>query len=1013
MTDNELYSLLENPEFFEENLLEAHSDHFFYETLTDTLKGEKMPLKQSLNGEWRFKYSKNIQSRPVDFYLPGAELDGFKSITVPANIELEGYGIPQYVNDNYPWDGSEELAPGEISRVDSPVGSYLRTFTLKEELEGKRIFISFQGVQSAFRLFINGNYVCYSEDSFTPAEAEITDLVKEGENVIAVEVYKCCSGTWLEDQDMWRMFGIFREVYLYAVPKAHLFDICAQTTFDYVGQKGKLDVLMEVWGNPARTVTELIDYNGNTIYSCEGTMLEKDGHLYAAVSDTIPGIYPWSGETPILYMLRVTLLDAFSTPVEYSTLMVGFRTFEMINNVMCLNGKRIVFRGVNRHEFDAFTGRAITDEDMVKDILHFKRNNINAVRTCHYPNQSKWYRLCDEYGIYMISETNLETHGTWEYSKSGKNHRPIPEGKPEWRENVLFRADNMLKTKRNHAAVLIWSLGNESFGGENFRYMYRYLKASDPTRLIHYEGVAHTPEYRDASDVETMMYAKAEHIRNYLSNNPDKPYILCEYMHAMGNSLGGMKFYTDLEDEFTMYQGGFIWDYIDQALYKKDGSNALCYGGDFGDRPNDGAFSGDGIIFADRTDSPKVCEVKNLYAPVALEVNEKTIIVKNKNFFTNLSDKYLLFTVECEGRKIFERKFDTIMCEPGQTAVLETGLEAELDKAYDYVLKASLREKESTPWCEAGYEISFAEKIILADFNPIAVISETDKNYRFIADTRKIKGMDTGSAKLQFSVFSPGPVSIKFDDREFLKDEPRPIFYRALTDNDKGTNFGKKTQFWRMFSLYMDNKLSFFGVENNVAKGVIDINSSLDPRMWVRMTYELFTDDSIRVNLSYHGLSDLPEIPLIGMEFKLIEELENVRYYGKGPWENYPDRNNGSSMGVYETTVNDNLTGYLRPQECGNRTGVRWIELTDKDGKGLLFATERGTMDVAVLPNSTAELENADHVSELPKRSATWLRLAVANTGVGGDDSWGAPVRDDFKPDPTKDYDFTFVIKKI
>lgn len=1013
MNTSELINKLNDPTFFSENLIPAHSDHFFYDKKKDMPLMEDMPLRQSLNGEWKFKYSSRVDERPEEFYLEGADTTDFTRITVPGNIELQGFSKPVYLNDEYTWNAQEDIPSGAIPVKENPVGSYLTSFTLNSELQGKRVFLSFQGVQTAFRVFLNGKYVCYSEDSFTPAECEITDFLKEGENLLGVEVYKYSSGTWLECQDMFRMFGIFRDVYLYAIPKAHVWDIATETDFDHESQKGNLKVLLKTEGDVEYALVDVVDCEGNTVFSGDGKIVKEDGEEYTFVMGDIENVLPWSAEKPNLYTLKVVLVSPEGAPLEYALTKIGFRRIEIVDSVLYLNGKRLVFKGVNRHEFDARYGRAVTLEDMITDIKNFKKNNINAVRTCHYPNQSIWYRLCDEYGIYMIDETNLETHGSWDYPGSGPYHHPVPSGLPEWKDAVLFRVDNMVRRDRNHPAVVLWSLGNESYGGENFIAMHDYIKSIDKTRPVHYEGIHFTPDFRAASDVESLMYAKPNDVKHYLTNNPDKPFMLCEYMHSMGNSTGGMKLYTDLEDMSLSYSGGFIWDYIDQALYTDSECTRLGYGGDFGDHPNDGAFSGDGIVFANREDSPKMPEVKQLYANVRINVNDRHIALENRNLFDDLSGYYLDFAIFEEEKVIYEKRFESLYCAPDNTLILDTGFENILAFDKDYVVKAVLCEKNATKWAPAGHQVCFGERSILASKSLKAKIDEESGEFINVVEGRKACGVETKDLRVQFAKWEPGIRKLEYCGRDYVLTPPKPVFFRAFTDNDLGCGFDKKSQIWHMSSLYLRSILSSFKQEGNVVETVYDYNSSLDPRIWVRVTYEVFSSEAIRVTLKYRGLEDLPELPLVGWEMKMDKAFDNVKYFGKGPDENYCDRNNGYSMGVYETKVSENLTPYLRPQECGNRTNVRWIQLTDDKGEGLLFAAESKTMEVSFLPYSAYEINNAGHIYELPERNYTWLRLMAVNMGVGGDDSWGAPVHEEFKPNPSKDYELTFVIKKI
>ena len=596
---------LTDPEVFAVNRIAAHSDHRIYANHLEA-DADNSSLIQNLNGTWKFAWAKNPSEWQQKFYEESDSTDNFDNIQVPGHMELQGYGKPQYVNTIYPWEGQEHLRPPFISEKDNPVGSYVRYFDLNDALKNKRVFISFQGVETAMYVWLNGEFIGYSEDSFTPSEFELTPYIREKDNKLAVAVFKRSSASWLEDQDFWRFSGIFRDVFLYAAPSAHVRDM--RVIADYDGTNGIFSATLDIAGKcSVRSI--LTDENGTVIAQSN----EKE-----SVNWTIENSKPWSAEIPNLYTFTVILTDEDGNEIEVSRTKVGFRRFELKNGIMCLNGKRIIFKGINRHEFDAKTGRAITKEDMLFDIQFMKKNNINAVRTCHYPNNSLWYQLCDAYGIYLIDETNLETHGTWQKLGATDPSWNVPGSLPEWKEAVLDRAKSMYERDKNHASVLIWSCGNESYCGEDIAAMSEYFRSVDPTRLVHYEGVTRVPDnqYDFITDMESHMYAKPQEVEEYLKQNTGGPYISCEYMHAMGNSLGGLSLYTDLEDKYEAYQGGFIWDYIDQAILQKDeatGRETLRYGGDFDDRPSDYEFSGNGIVFADRTEKPAMQEVRYYY----------------------------------------------------------------------------------------------------------------------------------------------------------------------------------------------------------------------------------------------------------------------------------------------------------------------------------------------------------------------------------------------------------------
>ncbi|MGL4373099.1 MAG: glycoside hydrolase family 2 TIM barrel-domain containing protein, partial [Turicibacter sp.] len=555
----ELQDLLQNPEVFKINRLEAHSDHRYYETLKQAITKEEMTWRSSLNGEWLFKYSENLLNRPLGFEAPESTCEEFDKIQVPGHIQLQGYDKPHYVNSQYPWDGHEELVPPFIPVKYNPVGSYVKYFEVPATWENQDVCISFQGVETAFNIWCNGKYVGYSEDSFTPSEFDLTPFIKrEGENKLAVQVYKYSTGSWLEDQDFWRLSGIFRDVYLYTIPETHVQDLFIKTLLKNDYKEATVSVDFKVRGEVAQIRAKLLDKEmacvGETICTTE----TQDGTFAIHVSD--PKL--WSSENPYLYELQLELI-VDGLVVEGIVQKVGVRQFEMINKVMHINGKRIVFRGVNRHEFSDKFGRAVTREEMEWDVKFLKANNFNSVRTSHYPNASYFYELCDEYGIYLIDEANLESHGTWQRLGAVEgNNITVPNDRPEFLDIVLDRAASMLERDKNHPSILIWSCGNESYGGENIYKMSEYFRHRDETRLVHYEGVFNDRRFNETSDMESRMYAKVSDIREFLSQNPEKPFILCEYTHAMGNSNGGMDRYIELEDEFEMYQGGFIWDYI-------------------------------------------------------------------------------------------------------------------------------------------------------------------------------------------------------------------------------------------------------------------------------------------------------------------------------------------------------------------------------------------------------------------------------------------------------------------
>ena len=622
---------LDNPEVFKVNQLEPHSDHCYYLDYSD-MKKEKNPLLQSLTGQWEFAYSKNAMERPVDFYKETFDASGFDKIMVPGHIELAGYDKIRYINTMYPWEGKEYhrgaysmeatgAEEGMFSEAQyNPVGSYIKYFDLDKNMCGKRIHICFEGVEEAMYLWLNGQFIGYAEDSFTPSEFDLTPYVKEKGNVLAVQVHKMSTAAFLEDQDFFRFFGIFRNVTLKAIPDVHLEDVWFKPVLNQDNESGSVSVSMKVSATDSQNVTAgfiLKDREENILVEKSLQLNKENNHLEGTICVDLESVRLWDNHNPYLYHAYVELKAEDGSLAEVIPYDIGFRRIEIIDKVVYLNGKRLVITGVNRHEWNARTGRCIGIEDMKADISCMLRNNINSVRTCHYPDQIPWYYMCDDAGIYVMAETNLESHGSFQKLGAIEPSCNVPGSIPQWRDAVLERAKNNFETFKNHTSILFWSLGNESYAGDDIEAMNVYFAEKKDGRLVHYESSYYNRAYEDTiSDFETRMYAKPEDVEEYLNNSPKKPYILCEFMHDMGNSMGGLGSYMKLIDKYDMYHGGFIWDFIDQAIMVKDsvtGKDVLRYGGDFDDKPADYEFSANGIVFADRKEKPAVQEVRYYY----------------------------------------------------------------------------------------------------------------------------------------------------------------------------------------------------------------------------------------------------------------------------------------------------------------------------------------------------------------------------------------------------------------
>ena len=617
---------LTDPTVFRVNRLDAHSDHICYASAAELASGGTS-LRQSLDGLWRFAWSPSPARRPAEFWREDFDLSAFGTIQVPGHMELQGYGKIQYINTLYPWDGHSELRPPQIDWDNTYVGSYVREFDLAPSLRGKRVCVSFQGVEQALYLWLNGHFIGYAEDSFTPSDFDLTPYLRDTGNRLCAEVYQHSSAAWIEDQDFFRFSGIFRSVFLYGKPRLHLEDLWLRPVLEPGSRRGSLSLRLLLSGETKGAgVSCQIRHPAQGILF-EGLLdLRQEGDFLYSQTLEFSHVLPWQHESPELYLVTLTLWTADGKTAEVVPYETGFRRFELKDGLMLLNGQRLLINGVNRHEWDPEHGRAIGPAAMEDAVAVLRRNHINAVRTCHYPNQTLWYHLCDRNGIYLMDEANLESHGSWQKLMRVDPSWNVPGSLPEWRACVLDRAASMFERDKNHVSILFWSCGNESYAGEDILAMANYFRQQDSSRLVHYEGVFHNRDFDAISDVESRMYAPPQDVRAYLEGGGKKPFLLCEYMHDMGNSLGGMESYIRLAEEFPQYQGGFIWDYMDQALWRTDanGRRVLGYGGDFGDRQSDYAFSGNGILFADGAEKPACQEVRYWYAdPAERESHDK------------------------------------------------------------------------------------------------------------------------------------------------------------------------------------------------------------------------------------------------------------------------------------------------------------------------------------------------------------------------------------------------------
>lgn len=1020
--------IVKNPEIFEQNRLAAHSDHVCYKNELEKIKG-KSSLRYDMNGLWKFAYAKNQSLAPCGFEAADYDCKSWDEIRVPAHIQMEGYDVPIYTNTTYPWEADEFIKPGEVPEIFNPVASYVKYFTIPENMKNKRVCISFQGVESGFALWLNGHYVGYSEDTFDPSDFELTDYIIEGENKLAVRVWKWTSSSWCEDQDFYRFSGIFRDVFLYVVPCAHVEDLSVVPTLNDTFDEGTLSVSIKADGDGTASVKlyELGDLSVEKYDRAKLLLEEFDIELrnkeICEGSCNVKNPLLWSAEKPNLYDVKIIVKDTHGNETEFISQLAGFRRFEMVDGLMKLNGKRIVFKGVNRHEFSSITGRVPNRDEVIKDIVTMKKNNINAIRTSHYPDDSMLYELCDIYGIYMIAENNLESHGTWEAYNKGYVDLDfvVPKDKPQWREMMLDRANSCYQRDKNHPAILIWSCGNESFGGKTIYEMSQLFRQLDKHRLVHYEGVFNDRSYNVTSDMESQMYTSVAGIEKFLAENPEKPFICCEYTHAMGNSCGAMHKYTELSDREPRYQGGFIWDYIDQSIYKKDryGKWFLTYGGDFGDRPTDGDFSGNGICYGgEREASPKMQEVKFNYQNISVDFDSDYIFtVTNKNLFVNTSVFDAFAILLADGNEVYRTRLQ-ISVPPMEKASYEVPVTLKnsmIDVEKEYCIVVSFVLKENTIWEKAGYEIAFGQHMIK---KPVSEYS-CDKSVELVVGNGNIL-VRGENFKALFSRMNLGMVSYVYGGVEMLPNTiPLPNFWRTPTNNDSGNMMPQRYAQWKIASMYVTTRQDqrFADTSPRVEKNDNNIDITYTyfmpttPQSSCEVTYRVFGDGTIETTLSYDPVKELGDMPEFGMMFKLDADYDTVKWYGLGPQETYEDRQHGGKYGVYENKVADNIAEYLVPQESGNKCRVRYAKVMDKKGRGMMFFGDE--LSFSALPYTPHELENAAHHFELPPVHYTVVRVAKKQMGVGGDDSWGSHTHPEYLLDASEKMEFTFCFRGI
>ena len=995
----------EDQTIFQINREEPRAHFFPFESEALALKNDKSLSNyfQSLNGAWKFHFAKDPAQKAVGFEETDHDVSSWENINVPGHWEMQGWSVPIYLDEEYPFPPDPPFVPHDYNAV----GSYVKTFELDENWNGRDIFIHFGGVRSAFYFWLNGEFIGYSQGSKTPAEFDITDKVITGDNRIAVQVYRFSDGSYLEGQDTWRVSGLERDVYLYAVPKTRISDLFVKAELNDDLKSGyfSLDIDFLQDDETAEEMTIKAVLTGSSEILFDSTAVVKKSILFEAVIDQIN---PWSAEYPYLYNLQINLINSQKEVIESLTQQVGFKRVEIIDGNLLVNGKAIMFRGVNRHEWDPVRGRSITEEIMVKDIKLMKENNINAVRTSHYPNQERWYELCNEYGLYVIDEANIEAHGM-QFHENSYGHIA---NDPTWTAQWIDRGKRMVERDKNQPCIIMWSMGNEAGDGENFVKLYEWIKSRDNTRPVVYQPAW----YEDHTDVVFPMYKNIEFISDYASKKTEKPLILCEYAHAMGNSVGNLQDYWDAFEKYDALQGGFIWDWVDQVILKtaENGTDYWAYGGDFGDEfaENDSNFCANGLIAADRTINPHMHEVKKVYQPVQFEADKLSrgrIKVTNRYDFIDLNHLDFEWFIKGNDKIISSGKMGKLDLIAGESQKLTFSLSGIIpEQGVEYFLMIRAKTNQNHPLISKGHIVAW-EQFQLPISRELTTTPSTDMPV-IILDTDA--GIEVhGEA---FSViFNSATGQIKqyiYNGIEIFINPIEANFWRAPNDNDLGNGMPKRTGLWKNVSDSLKTEVIRSEVKNGLAH--IEVKSSY-LSINLNSVYKVYGNGIINIDNKY-SIADtsLPEIPRIGIKMSLSGDFDELAWFGRGPHESYSDRKTSAAVGLYHGSVWEQTFQYVRPQETGNKTDVRWMALSN--GKIGLMVKGSPTFDGSV---HQYPYEDLDYVPKGQKHGkldiqqkdqVDWL-IDLKQMGVGGDNSWGARPHDKYTL-PPGNYDYSFML---
>ncbi|MDD4970571.1 MAG: glycoside hydrolase family 2 TIM barrel-domain containing protein [Paludibacter sp.] len=1006
----------ENPAVFQINREPAHSTFLPFADKHSAVADiyETSPWFSSLNGNWKFQWSPTPDQRPKDFFKPDFNVVNWKEISVPSNWELKGYGIPIYTNATYPFPRN----PPFIDHSDNPVGSYRRNFELPASWNNRRVYVHFEAGTSAMYIWVNGQKVGYTENTKSPAEFDITNYVKPGKNLIAVEVYRWSDGSYLEDQDFWRISGIDRNVFLYSTENVRIADFFVHPDLDRNYKNGSLSVDITL-GNynkiPKTGLVEasLLDAGGKEIFNqIIKINASADSKKESSFSKNIALPNLWTSETPYLYALILTLKDENGKFIETVSTKIGFRKVELKNGQLLVNGKRIMVHGVNIHEHNPITGHYQDISTMMKDIRMMKQHNINAVRCSHYPNNIDWIKLCDKYGIYLVDEANIESHGM------GYGH-DNPAFHAEWDDAHMDRTISLVERDKNSPSVILWSLGNEASNGTVFLKTYKWIKGRDKSRLVQFEQAGE----KENTDIVCPMYPGIRYMKEYAAREKvTRPFIMCEYAHAMGNSSGNFKEYWDIIRGSKNMQGGFIWDWVDQGFEVTDevGRKYWAYGGDMGSQnyTNDENFDHNGLVFPDRIPHPGLLEVKKFYQDIYFKVvlTEKGLItVENDFHFTNLQNYAFKYEVLKNGEVIKTGSFDLDLAPESEKQVQLEMPEMPDADGVEYLLNVYAYTRVGTDVIPQGHEVA-REQFKLGDGKYFVKSRATNGEVKVTEDNDRIH-LNAAGVYVNINKKSGLLGEYKVDERWYFNNKPTPNFWRAPTDNDFGNGMERKCNIWRMAG--ENTSVKDISVKEESGKTVVTANIYLnDVASDYQLVYSMTADGALTINVTYKaGTNQLPEMPRFGMIMSLDKSFDNFTYYGRGPWENYADRNYASQIGIYSSKVSDQYVPYTRPQENGYKTDLRWLTLTNNEGKGLRI---EGLQPIcaSALQNWPEDFDPGiskkyRHINDItPNRDEVILSVDLAQRGLGGDNSWGAYPHEQFLL-KAKEYSYGYVIKPV